>query len=158
MPSISINHVSLSVVDMEESLRFYTEFLRMERIPAPQFGFRVEWLRAGDLQVHLFERETTAPQYHHVGFTVENFQELYCAARDGGFLVHMPPFAQVTELPDGGAQMYVHDPGGNLIELDTPDAASLDRDVVDMRRLVDAIPQSEWNCRSTLFLQPQTGG
>ena len=49
VPGISINHVSLSVVDMEESLRFYTEFLGMERIPGPQFGFRVEWLRVGDL-------------------------------------------------------------------------------------------------------------
>ena len=79
---ISINHVSLSVVDMEESLRFYTEFLGMERIPGPQFGFRVEWLRVGDLEVHLFERETDAPQYHHVGFTVSNFEELYVRAKE----------------------------------------------------------------------------
>ena len=155
MSQISINHVSLSVVDMEESLRFYTEFLGMERIPGPQFGFRVEWLRAGDLEVHLFERETSAPQYHHVGFTVANFEELYVQAKETGILVHMPPFAQVTELPDGGAQMYVRDPGGNLIELDTPDASALDRSVVEMRRLVDAIPQSEYNKRATLFLEPR---
>ena len=155
MPEISINHVSLSVVDMEESLRFYTEFLGMERIPGPEFGFRVEWLRVGDLEVHLFERETSAPLYHHVGFYVPNFEELYIRAREAGILVHMPPFAQVTELPDGGAQMYVRDPGGNLIELDTPDASTLDRDVVPMRRLVDAIPQSDYNRRATLFLEPR---
>jgi catechol 2,3-dioxygenase-like lactoylglutathione lyase family enzyme len=155
VPGISINHVSLSVVDMEESLRFYTEFLGMERIPGPEFGFRVEWLRVGDLELHLFERDTTAPLYHHVGFCVTNFEELYVRAKDTGILVHMPPFAQVTELPDGGAQMYVRDPGGNLIELDTPDASVLDRDVVEMRRLVDAIPQSDDNRRATLFLQPR---
>jgi hypothetical protein len=70
----------------------------------------------------------------------------------------MPPFAQVTELPDGGAQMYVRDPGGNLIELDTPDASTLDPDVVPMRRLIDAIPQSEWNRRATLVLEPRPAG
>ena len=44
---------------------------------------------------------------------------------------------------------------GNLIELDAPDASSLDRDVVPMRRLVDAIPQSDQNRRATLFLEPR---
>ena len=106
--------------------------------------------------MHLFERETDAPQYHHVGFSVSNFEELYVRAKETGILVHMPPFAQVTELPDGGAQMYVRDPGGNLIELDTPDASVLDRSVVEMRRLVDAIPQSEYNQRATLFLEPRS--
>ena len=154
MIAASINHVSLSVVDMEESLRFYTEFLGLERVPGPNFGFRVEWLRAGDLQVHLFERDTAAPPYHHVGFTVGNFQELYVRAEEAGILVHMPPFAEVTELPDGSAQMYVRDPAGNLIELDTPVAAALDQTVVRLRRLVDAIPQSNQNRRATLFLPP----
>ena len=67
-------------------------------------------------------------------------------AKETGILVHMPPFAQVTELPDGGAQMYVRDPGGNLIELDTPDASVLDRSVVEMRRLVDAIRSPRTTC------------
>jgi len=42
---------------------------------------------------HLFERETTAPEYHHVGFTVANFQELYCAARAGGNSNTVAPFS-----------------------------------------------------------------
>jgi hypothetical protein len=32
----------------------------------------------------------------------------------------------------------------------------LDRSVVEMRRLVDAIPQSEDNLRATLFLEPRS--
>ena len=158
MGATGLNHVSISVVDMDESLRFYTEFLGLERIPSPDFGFPVEWLRAGDLQLHLFDRDTAPPQYHHVGFTVANFQELFVRARERGILIFEPPFAQATELPDGAAQMYVRDPAGNLIELDTPDASALDTDVVPLRRLRDVRPQDAWHARATLFLEPRQPG
>ena len=56
-------------------------------------------------------------------------------------MVHEPPFAQIYELPDGGIQMYLRDPGGNLIEVDHPDATTVDRNVVtDVKRLVDTHP------------------
>jgi lactoylglutathione lyase len=158
VPGVRINHVSLSVIDMEQSLRFYTGFLGMERIPSPDFGYPVAWLRVGGLQIHLFERETSAPEYHHVAFSVPNFQDLYVRAKEAGILVQRPAMAPVNELPGGGAQMYVHDPGGNLIELDTPDVSVLDPAVVDIRRLVETIPQSEENLRATLFLEPQSAG
>ena len=52
--------------------------------------------------------------------------------------------------------MYLRDPAGNLIEVDHPDAASVDRTVVtDVRRLEDSVPQDEWNMRATLFLPPR---
>jgi hypothetical protein len=38
--------------------------------------------------------------------------------------------------------MYLRDPGGNLVEVNWPDASSLDRSVVtDIVRLVDVVPQ-----------------
>lgn len=46
--------------------------------------------------------------------------------------------------------MYLRDPGGNLVEIDCPDAATLDPAVVD-----DIVPlphaQSGDNLRATLF-------
>ena len=65
----------------------------------------------------------TAPPYHHFGFTVYELRGALRASEGPGIHDAVPPFAQVTELPDGGAQMYLRDPGGNLIELDTPDAS-----------------------------------
>jgi catechol 2,3-dioxygenase-like lactoylglutathione lyase family enzyme len=147
-----LNHVSISAPDVDESLRFYVDFLGLELVPSPDYGFRVEWLRAGDLQVHLFERPVEAPTHHHLGLTVDDFQGLYLACRERGIVVEMPPFASVTELPDGGAQMYVRDPAGNLVEFDTPDASGIDRSLVPMRRLDDTIPQTAWNLEATLFL------
>ena len=39
MAATGLNHVSVHAVDMEESLRFYTEVLGLERIPSPNFAF-----------------------------------------------------------------------------------------------------------------------
>lgn len=158
MAATGLNHVSISASDIDESLRFYEEFLGLERVPAPNFGHRVEWLRAGDLQLHLFARDITPTPYHHIAFTVDNFQELYVDARARGILIEIPGFATVTELPDGGAQMYLRDPGGNLVELDTPDASVLDRDVVSLRRLTDDFEHDAWQRRATLFLAARGDG
>ncbi len=67
-------HVSVHAHDLEESARFYKEIFRMEEIPAPDFPFPVLWLRVGDLQLHLFQSEDPAPQGHHFGIDVDDFE------------------------------------------------------------------------------------
>ena len=49
-----INHVSIAARDLEESTRFYVEVFGMEPIATPIFETPVQWLRCGDLQLHLF--------------------------------------------------------------------------------------------------------
>ena len=148
---ISINHVSLSVVDMEESLRFYTEFLGMERIPVPNSGSASSGCGPATSRCTCSSARRSAPQYHHVGFSVTNFEELYVRAKETG----PPPPPPRSRLPDGGAQMYVRDPGGQPDRARHARRVGVDRSVVEMRRLVDAIPQSEYNKRATLFLEPR---
>jgi catechol 2,3-dioxygenase-like lactoylglutathione lyase family enzyme len=153
--AIGLNHVSVPAVDFEESLRFYVDVLGLERIPSPDFSFPVEWLRAGDLQVHLYQREGDAPRslYQHFGLTIDDFMPVYRRVRELG--IHEPEayYSAVYELPDGGVQMYVRDPAGNLVELDHPDASTVDRDeVTEYRLLADDNPQSAEARRSTLFL------
>src|SRR5688572_9517984 len=68
MKATGFNHVSINAHDLEEPVRFYTEVLGMEKIPTYNFGFPVQYLRLGDLQLHIFEREETeAPTFHHFG-------------------------------------------------------------------------------------------
>ena len=45
MPALRINHVSVSSPDQDASARFYEELFGVERIPAPNFGFRVDWFK-----------------------------------------------------------------------------------------------------------------
>jgi lactoylglutathione lyase len=126
MSAIRINHVSVHAADLDASEAFYSELFGVTRLPAPDFGFPVRWLKVGDTQLHLFNRPAEAPANHHFAFTVDDLEEVYRKVRERGVLDR----PEVRRLPDGSAQMYLRDPSGNLIECNAPDADSLDTTVV----------------------------
>ena len=71
--------MSISAVDLAESTRFYVDVLGLEEIATPTFARPVQWLRIGSLQLHLFvdEHDAEAPPRHHLGLTVDDFDEAY---------------------------------------------------------------------------------
>jgi lactoylglutathione lyase len=147
-----INHVSIRANDLEESARFYEELFGMERLPTPKFGQPVVWLRVGDQQVHLFEQGSDVPRYHHLAFDVDDFEAVYVRAKELGLLDPETFGPPVREHPAGWVQMYIRDPAGNLLEIDWPDAAGLDRSVVtDISRLDDEVAQTGDSARATLY-------
>jgi catechol 2,3-dioxygenase-like lactoylglutathione lyase family enzyme len=144
--------VSIHADDLETSARFYEELLGLERMPTPNLGGNILWLRLGDQQLHLFERETGPPRFHHFALDVDDFEAAYLKAKELGLLEANTFGAAVRELPDGAVQMYIRDPAGNLVEIDWPDVSSLDRSVVtDIVRLEDALPQPADAPRATLY-------
>ena len=152
MQALRLNHASIHADDLEESVRFYTEIFGMKRIPSPDFGHPVEWLALGDQQLHLFERETDAPLYHHIAIDVDDFEAAYLKARELAITDDETFAPDVRELPDGAVQMYIRDPAGNLVEIDWPDATTLDRSIVTrIRNVADERPQSEEARRATLY-------
>jgi YD repeat-containing protein len=124
---LRINHVSVHAVDMEASVRFYTELFGMERLPSPEFEHPVEWLRLGDQQLHLFLREDSkaAPAFHHFGIDVDDFEAVYARAKELGILRSDSPGASLRVHPVGWVQLYLRDPAGNLVEVNWPDASTL---------------------------------
>jgi lactoylglutathione lyase len=152
MKATGFTHVSVHAYDLEDSARFYTEVFGMEEIPAPNFSSPVRWLRVGDLQLHLFQSETPAPARHHFGIDVDDFEAAYTKAKELGIRDehHFP--ADVYELPDGAAQMYIRDPAGNLVEVNWPDVTTLDRSVVTGIEKRD-VPQTGDALRATLYLR-----
>jgi hypothetical protein len=138
---------------MEESLRFYIDVFGMERLPSPDFSQHVEWLRLGEQQLHLFLRETPAPELHHIALDVDDFEAAYIKARELGLLDEEAFGVGVRELPDGAVQMYIRDPAGNLVEIDWPDVTTLDRSVVtDIHTLSKNVEQSEEARQATLYV------
>jgi lactoylglutathione lyase len=138
---------------MEESLRFYIDVFGMERLPSPDFSQRVEWLRLGEQQLHLFLRETPAPEFHHIALDVDDFEAAYLKAQELGLIDEEAFGAGVRELPDGAVQMYIRDPAGNLVEIDWPDVSTLDRSVVtDIHKLSKNVEQSEEARQATLYV------
>jgi catechol 2,3-dioxygenase-like lactoylglutathione lyase family enzyme len=148
----ALNHVSVVASDLTASLRFYVDELGLEPLPTPDFGFPVVWLQAGDCQVHLFERPGTPPSHAHFGLEIDEFMPVYRRMKELGTLDHVTFGNAMYELPDGGIQMYVRDPAGNLVELDHRDASTIPRgEVPEYMRLADVRPQDGVAARATLW-------
>jgi catechol 2,3-dioxygenase-like lactoylglutathione lyase family enzyme len=154
MRTSGINHVSVHANDLEESARFYIELLDAILLDTPNFGVPVQWLGLGDTQLHLFLRNTGATSgFHHFGITVEDLEPVYRRAEALGAFddAHGHHF---FELPGDVAQLYVRDPAGNLMEIDTPGASRLPEALRrQMRKLADVYPQSEQNLRGRLYVK-----
>jgi YD repeat-containing protein len=144
-----LTHVSVHAYDLEESARFYRELFGMEEIPAPDFPFPVRWLRVGDLQLHLFQSEDPAPRTHHFGIDVDDFEAAYRKVGELGVGEGSGYFSRVYQLPDGAVQLYVRDPAGNLVEINWPDATTLDRSVAVHVEKVAGEPDARLYLRPT---------
>jgi lactoylglutathione lyase len=145
-----INHVSIAAADLEESTRFYEDVFSMERIPSPTFESPVQWLRVGDMQLHLFQDDGPAPPRHHLGITIDDFDAAYEAVKartsdTWGW--------RLVELPSRQVQLYFRDPSDNLIELNWPDADTLDRSKYpELRKISEQIPQRPDSTDAVLYL------
>ena len=128
MRAMRINHVSIFAHDLEESARFYEELFGAERLPTAKFPQGpVLWLRLRDQQLHLFESTGNEPTLrHHFGMDVDDFDAVYERAKELGVLDTDAFGASLRGHPMGWVQMYLRDPAGNLVEVDWPDAATLD--------------------------------
>ena len=152
MRATSFTHVSIHANDLEESARFYEDVFGMRRVPNPDFEHPVLWLEVGDLQLHLFLRDTPAPEYHHMGLEVDDFEAAYRIAVERRLFDGDAWSPTVRVLMDGAVQMYLRDPAGNLVEVNWPDVSTLDRSVVtDITRIEDEREQSPEAQRATLY-------
>jgi lactoylglutathione lyase len=147
MGATRFNHVSVRASDLEKSVQWYENIFGVTRIAAPNFGFNVGWLKLGDMQLHVFEHDCASNQFSHFGVDVDDFEAIYLRAKKQGCLAN-DAFNKhhLFETPSGQLQLYIRDPAGNLIEVNWPDATTINRDVVvDIRRLADIHAQNEAN-------------
>jgi catechol 2,3-dioxygenase-like lactoylglutathione lyase family enzyme len=150
---IRINHVSVSAPDLEASVAWYGELFGARPIATPNFGFPVQWLGIGDTQLHLFNRDMTPPSHHHFAVTVDEVEPVYTRARELGAFDQEAFGHHLYELPGDIVQLYLRDPGGNLVEVDSPGVDRLpDAIRGELRRLADVHPQDEDNARARLYV------
>jgi len=133
-----MNHVGISVVNLEKSLLFYRDLLGMEVVVLEPFqgekyelilGLpgargRVALLRRGPTQIELFEFSQPAPVtpeperlvskhgISHFCIEVEDISETYWRLKDAGVRFHCAPMEFGTEKAT-----YGRDPDGNAFEL-----------------------------------------
>jgi catechol 2,3-dioxygenase-like lactoylglutathione lyase family enzyme len=154
MVAQGLNHVSVSAEDLARSIRFYGDVFGAERIPTPNFGFPVQWLRLGANQLHLFERPGRAPVYHHFAVTVglDDLASIYERATKMGVVDHTTFGHHLYELPGDWVQLYLRDPAGNLVEVDAAGASRMSGALrAAIKPLAHVHPQSPEQQRATLF-------
>lgn len=158
LASATLNHVSIPAVDLDRSEAFYVEVFGLARVPAPNFGFPVRWLRLGDLQLHLqtIDAELGRRSYQHFGISVPDLTATYKALRARGAFEPDGRYAALWLLPSGELQLFARDPAANLIEVDCRGVAAdaLAALGADVRILADEEPQGPEHCSATLFLTP----
>ena len=151
MAGLRINHVSVSSPDQDASARFYAEMFGAERIPAPNFGFRVDWFRFGDTQLHIFPEDGAPPERHHLGISVDDILPVYRRAKELG--IFDPVFSDsVRVLEDGCVQFYLRDPGGNLVEINGPVGEYTTADIPELRAITELFPQGPETAGARLYL------
>ncbi len=125
-----LHHISLPVVDLERSRRFYREVMRLEEIPRPAFPFPGAWFRLGDRELHLIAGNEAHPR----GAQSTNPRELHFAVRVASYreaLEHLQAHGYHEDAPEHAAtrlalrpravtgypQIYILDPDRHLIEI-----------------------------------------
>lgn len=108
-----VHHVSLNVDDVEAAVAFYTEVLGLSlRDDRPDFPFAGAWLDVGPQQIHLIAADVPPDQGQHVSLQVDDLTAAVAELRGRGVEVSEPRPVGVVR------QSFLHDPSGNLIELD----------------------------------------
>jgi lactoylglutathione lyase len=114
-----LNHVALHVADLDKSVAFYRDVLRLAPMPRPAFSFPGAWFRIGpDQELHLIggrDREVISHNRgNHFALLVDDFD-----AWERYLIDHQINFAPRRTRPDGALQLYVIDPDGYYVELCT---------------------------------------
>jgi catechol 2,3-dioxygenase-like lactoylglutathione lyase family enzyme len=153
MRATRFNHVSIPCRDLDESERFYRHVFGLERLSSFEFRFPVRYLGVGEQQLHLMQLpEEQPPPNQHFAFDVDDFERAFVRLRDLDALDPRAHAHPVWELPDGSVQLYARDPAGNLLEVNWPDASTLDREVVgEIPRRADDVEQGEEALGATLY-------
>ena len=152
MAATGINHVTIRTRDLDESELFYSEVFGAERLVSPNFGTPVRWLGVGDVQIHLVFDSAGGGGIAHFGITVDDLRPVYERAVALDALDPAVNGHYLWEPPGGVVQLYLRDPGDNLVEVNARDAGALPESTrAELRALADVQPQNEENLRARLL-------
>ena len=121
-----VNHVSITVTDVEKARGFYTGVLGLEEIPRPAFNFPGIWYSLNNgLSLHIIlndqllrpavERERIEARYPHFALWTDD-----CDATAAKIEALGLPCRDVFSGPTGLRQVFVKDPDGNMVEFIGP--------------------------------------
>jgi glyoxylase I family protein len=114
----ALHHLSFSVPDVDAAMGFWRDLLGFKPIDRPDFGFPGAWLQGFGVEVHLLGVADTpadgklSPMRNHVAFRVDDLAAMRERLEAAGI--------EVLGSRSGIRQMFVLDPGANVIEFIQP--------------------------------------
>lgn len=154
----AVNHINIPVDDIHESIEFLESMLGLEQIPSINSDAPGAWFQLTNAQLHLTERGSEGPIYHHFALDVDDFSAVYDRLDARGCLDEETFGAPLYELPDGAVQMYFRDPSGNLMEVDHPDVRALPEEIRERTRTRAERLGTAEKTNATIYPEAGSGG
>lgn len=110
-----LNHTAIHVSNLERSVAFYRDVLKLRRISRPAFDFDGAWFQTGpDQELHIILSPTTKtiPPDRHTAYRVADMAAAQ-AHLNALNVAYMGP----KHRPDGALQLFLYDPDGHIVEL-----------------------------------------
>ena len=120
MTILDINHFTILTTDIERSCLFYETIISAKVGPRPEFNFPGAWLYINEKPIiHLVYTEEpilTKSIIDHVALSAENIAEYIHKFKKNNISYDLRKIPQGCK-DSGNWQLFVHDPGGALLEL-----------------------------------------
>lgn len=119
---VGLNHIALSVTDLQESEVFYRDIIGLEQIEEPfKLGIHA-WFAVGNTQLHVIESAEERRErsiYNHLCFSVSDMEFFIKTLEDNKITYRSweGEIGEVTLRTDGVQQIYFTDPDGFWIEV-----------------------------------------
>jgi catechol 2,3-dioxygenase-like lactoylglutathione lyase family enzyme len=110
-----IEHVALTVTDVDRARQFYGEVLGLTEIPRPEtFDFPGAWYRNGPADLHIIGRpQADAESRRHVAFYVADIHAAARVLEKSGYPVLWEHKYKIRQID----RFFTADPDGNRIEI-----------------------------------------
>lgn len=120
MKALQLNHVALHVANVDASVAFYRDTMKLPMMDRPDFDFPGAWFLLGeDQELHLIgDRDQPVYSHHrggHFALIVDSLDE-WESHLDACGAARLPRKTR----PDGALQTFVRDPDGHWVELCKP--------------------------------------
>ena len=114
-----IHHVNLTVDDLAAATEFYRDVIGLAPAVTPDLGFPAQFFTIGTGQeLHVNELADVRPKGAHYCLRLDDFATVVARAETAG-AIDVEAWGRASRIGTGVIQLFVRDPAGNLIELNS---------------------------------------
>jgi len=115
----SIHHVNLAVDDLASATVFYRDVIGLDPITTPDLGFPAQFFSiAPGQELHVNQLDDVHPDRTHFCLRLDDFAGVVERAAASA-AIDSVSWGMATRIGTGVVQLFVRDPAGNLIELNS---------------------------------------